>query len=358
MRDLNDLYYYVQVVDHGGLAPAGRALGIPKSTLSRRLALLEERLGTRLIQRSTRRFAVTDSGQTYYEHCKAMLVEADAADEAIALTHAEPRGIVRMTCPVALLDTHVGEMVAAFMVRHPLVEIHLEETNRRVDVVGEGVDLAIRVRPPPLEDSDLVMRLLADRSQCLVAAPQLMSGQTPQIPADLNGLPSMDLGLPQHEHAWRLLGPDGSRAAIHHRPRLITRGMLALRAAAIAGVGIVQLPSMMVRTQLERGELVQVLPGWAPRREIIHAVFASRRGLLPAVRMLVDFLAEQFRLVDAQGQEEWKSTAVIGAGAGSPSPSNTEISQMRHMRSSGRSLASRPKGSSSSSDKASRPKKE
>ncbi|WP_198970843.1 LysR family transcriptional regulator [Xylophilus sp. ASV27] len=298
MKDLNDLYYYVQVVDHGGFAPAGRALGVPKSKLSRRIALLEERLGTRLIQRSTRRFAVTETGQTYYGHCKAMLVEAEAADEAVALTQAEPRGIVRMTCPAALLDARVADMVAAFMVAHPRVEIHLEETSRRVDVVGEGIDVAIRVRPPPIEDSDLVMRVLAERGQCLVACPALLASGIPRVPADLAGLPSMDLGLPQHEHVWNLIGPGGAQAAVRHQPRLVTRGMLALRAAAIAGVGVVQLPSMMVRGQIERGELVHVLPGWAPRREIIHAVFASRRGLLPAVRALVDFLAQRFQALD------------------------------------------------------------
>jgi DNA-binding transcriptional LysR family regulator len=298
MKDLNDLYYFVQVVDHRGFAPAGRALGMPKSKLSRRIALLEERLGTRLIQRSTRRFAVTDTGQTYYGHCKAMLVEADAADEAIALTHAEPCGIVRMTCPVALLDARIADMLVAFMVAHPRVEIHLEETNRRVDVVGEGIDVAIRVRPPPIEDSDLVMRVLAGRGQCLVASPRLMTNGIPQVPADLAGLPSMDLGLPAHEHVWNLIGPDGTQAAIRHQPRLITRGMLALRAAAVAGVGVAQLPSMMVREQIERGELVRVIPGWAPQREIIHVVFASRRGLLPAVRALVDFLADRFQALD------------------------------------------------------------
>ncbi|MDQ0072369.1 DNA-binding transcriptional LysR family regulator [Variovorax boronicumulans] len=298
MKDLNDLYYFVQVVDHRGFAPAGRALGMPKSKLSRRIALLEERLGTRLIQRSTRRFAVTETGQTYYGHCKAMLVEADAADEAIALTHAEPCGIVRMTCPVALLDARIADMLAAFMVANPRVEIHLEETNRRVDVVGEGIDVAIRVRPPPIEDSDLVMRVLAERGQCLVASPRLLANGVPEVPADLAGLPSMDLGLPAHEHVWNLIGPDGTQAAIRHQPRLITRGMLALRAAAIAGVGVAQLPSMMVREQIERGELVRVIPGWAPQREIIHVVFASRRGLLPAVRALVDFLAERFQALD------------------------------------------------------------
>ncbi|KEH13563.1 LysR family transcriptional regulator [Delftia sp. 670] len=297
MKDLNDLYYYVQVVDHGGFAPAGRALGMPKSKLSRRIAQLEERLGTRLIQRSTRRFAVTETGQTYYGHCKAMLVEADAADEAIALTHAEPRGIVRMTCPVALLDARIADMLAAFMAAYPRVEIHLEETNRRVDVVGEGIDVAIRVRPPPLEDSDLVMRMLAERGQCLVACPQLLTGGIPQVPADLAGLPSMDLGLPQHEHVWHLIGPDGTQAAIRHRPRW-SRAACWRCARRLAGVGVVQLPSMMVREQIARGELVHVIPGWAPRREIIHAVFASRRGLLPAVRALLDFLAERFEALD------------------------------------------------------------
>ncbi|AOJ12995.1 LysR family transcriptional regulator [Burkholderia vietnamiensis] len=294
-RDLNDLYYFVQVVEHGGFAPAGRALNLPKSKLSRRVALLEARLGMRLIQRSTRRFTVTDVGQTYYEHCRAMLVEADAADEAIALLHEEPRGIVRVSCPVALLDSLAGAMIAAFMVACPHVEIHLEATNRRVDVVGEGIDVAIRVRPPPLEDSDLALRVLAERGQCLVASPALLREHgAPAVPADLTRLPSLDHGLPQAAHVWRLRGPDQAQAEIHHQPRLVTGGMLALRAAAVAGVGVVQLPTMMVRDELARGELVNVLPDWAPRREIVHAVFASRRGLLPGVRALLDFLAARF----------------------------------------------------------------
>lgn len=299
MRDLNDLFYFSQVVEHGGFAPAGRALGMPKSKLSRRIAALEERLGVRLIQRSTRRFTVTEVGQTYHAHCKAMLVEAEAADESIALTRAEPCGTVRMSCPVALLDAQVSDIVAAFLVEHPRVELHLEATDRRVDVVGEGIDLAIRVRPPPLQDSELVMRVLADRGQCLVASPRLLEAHgLPRTPADLHPLPSMDMGLPQGEHVWKLFGPDGAQAAIHHQPRLVTRSMPALRAAAIAGAGIVQLPMMMVHTQIARGELVHVIPGWAPQREIIHAVFASRRGLLPAVRGMIDFLTERFQALD------------------------------------------------------------
>lgn len=300
MRDLNDLYYFVQVVDHSGFAPAGRALGVPKSKLSRRIALLEERLGTRLIQRSTRRFAVTEAGRTYYGHCKAMLVEADAADEAIELRQAEPRGLVRLSCPVALLESRVGDMMAAYLLQYPRVTLQVEASDRRVDVVGEGLDIAIRVRPPPLEDSDLVLRVLSDRGQCLVASPGLLArcGGLPQLPAELSALPSMDLGTPQSEHAWQLQGPDGAQATVRHRPRLVTRSMPALRAAAIAGVGVVQLPRMMMREGLASGALTHVLPGWQPRREIIHAVYPSRRGQLPAVRAVLDLLVAQFDALD------------------------------------------------------------
>jgi DNA-binding transcriptional LysR family regulator len=296
MQDLNDLYYFVQVVDHGGFASAGRALGVPKSKLSRRLALLEERLGVLLIVRSTRHFSVTEIGQTFYAHCRAMLVEAEAAQEAIEVTRAEPCGVVRMSCPVALLNARVAEMVAAFMVDYPRVVVHLEAADRPVDVLGEGIDLALRVRQPPLADTDLSLRVLGKSRQALVAAPALLERLgTPQVPTDLPALPTLEHGVPQHEHVWHLFGPDGAEARIPHQPRLITRGMTMLRTAALAGVGVVQLPLMMVRGPLARGELVQVLPEWAPRSGIIHAVFASRRGLLPTVRTLIDFLATRFR---------------------------------------------------------------
>ena len=299
MLDLNDLYYYVQVVDHGGFAPAGRALGMPKSKLSRRIAMLEERLGVRLIQRSTRHFSVTEIGLTYYEHCKAMLVEAEAAQDAIEVTRAEPRGVVRMTCPVALLQADVGAMLSDFMADHPLVTLHVEATNRRVDPVGEAIDIALRVRPPPIQDSDLIMRTLADRNQCLVASPSLLAARGfPKAPADLADWPSLGLGAPQQAHVWHLFGPDGAQADLHHTPRFVTGDIAALRSAALAGVGVVQLPTMMMRDQLAEGSLVRLLPDWAPRREIIHAVFPSRRGLLPSVRALIDYLAQRFAALD------------------------------------------------------------
>lgn len=293
MQDLNDLWYFVQVVDNRGFSPASRATGMTKSRLSRRIALLEERLETRLLQRSTRSFAVTEAGQVFYRHCKAMIIEAEAAQEAIDTLRAEPRGVIRLTCPIALLHAHIGAMLARFMVKYPQITLQLEETNRRVDVLHENVDMALRVRPLPLDDSDLVMRKLATRHMCLVASPQRIAMQgMPSSPADLQHWPSLVTGREQQNYRWYLTGPDRQEVTLYHQPRLITTDMVALRTAAVAGVGVVQLPMLMLEEQLMNGSLVQLLPEWHTRPEIIHVVFASRRGQLPAVRALIDFLAE------------------------------------------------------------------
>ncbi|CAM8009408.1 MULTISPECIES: LysR family transcriptional regulator [Enterobacter] len=295
MQDLNDFVWFVKVVDYGGFAAAGRALDLPKSRLSRRIAQLEERLGVRLIHRTTRQFTVTEVGQTFYQHCKAMMVEAEAAEEAVAALQAEPRGVVRITCPITLLHVHVGPMLAKFMARYPGINLQLEATNRRVDLVGEGVDIAIRVRPRPFDDSDLVLRVLADRGHCLVAGPALIQRMgEPVAPSELSAWPGLSMSEGKHIHKWELCGPGGARAEIHYHPRLITTDMLALREAAVAGIGVVQLPILMVKDQLESGELVRVLDAWEPRREVIHAVYPSRRGLLPSVRTLVDFLTAEY----------------------------------------------------------------
>lgn len=299
MQDLNDLYYFVQVVNYGGFTPAGEALGVPKSKLSRRIANLEGRLGVRLIQRTTRQFTVTEIGRTYYEHCRAMLAEAEAAQEAIDEVRAEPRGVIRISCPIALLHVHIGSMLADYMSHFPLVTIHLEATNRQVDVVSEGVDVAIRVRPLPLQDSDLAMRILAEREQCLVACPTIFDQlPIPKTPTDLSLLPSLGLGRPHQSFSWKLFGKDKNMVSIVHTPRFVTTDMIALRNAAIAGVGIVQLPLLMVKEQLDNGSLIKLVPDWVPHREVIHVIFPTRRGILPSVRNLIDYLALRFDKID------------------------------------------------------------
>lgn len=292
MQDLNDLYYFVQVVDHGGFAPAARALGLQKSRLSRRIGALEDRLGVRLLNRSSRRFSVTEVGQEFHRHCTAMLVEAEAAEQAIAELRAEPRGVIRMACPVGLLQFQFAGPIARFAKANPAIEVHLKTFNRAVDVIAEGFDLAIRVRFPPLDDTGLVMRKLDESRQCLVAAPALISRPV-KSPVDLHGFPSLDLGPVRPDYRWELESTDGQRASVQHAPRIVTDDMSMLRAAALEGLGIVQLPTLLVLPDIEAGRLMHVLPGWWPPAGIIHAVFPSRRGVLPSVRALLDHLVHE-----------------------------------------------------------------
>lgn len=297
--DLNDLYYFVQVVDHGGYAAASRALGITKSKLSRRILDLEDLLGVRLIQRSTRQFKITNIGIRYYQHCQAMLTEAYAAQQSIDEIKAEPSGTIRVSCPVGLLHFHMGEFMAQFMALYPAVNLVLLDTNRRVDVVAEGIDVAIRVRPLPLEDSDLILKILSDRGQSLVAAPALIEQfGYPQSPQQLTQIPSLNRASPEENHAWQLHHQDGRIEVVNHQPRFITTDMMSLRRAALHGIGVVQLPHLMIENDLAKGTLVEVLPDWKPRREVIHLVYPSRRGLLPSVRAFIDFMAEQYQKIE------------------------------------------------------------
>jgi DNA-binding transcriptional LysR family regulator len=295
MQDLNDLRFFAEVVEQNGFAAAARKLGMPRSRLSRRIGLLEDRLGVRLIHRSTRRFAVTEIGREYYRHCVAMMVEADAAQETIDRMRSEPQGTVRVSCPPSVIYYQVGAMIARFMEQCPKVDVLLESTNRQVDVIREGFDLAIRVRFPPLEDSDLVIRKLADSPQRLVASPSMVTAfARPLVPADLSALPSLAWDPAKLEHEWRLDGPAGAMSIIRHRPRFATEDMVALRLAALRGVGVCQFPTFVVEEDVRTGRLIDLLPDWSPKPGIIHAAFPSRRGLLPSVRTLLGFLADAY----------------------------------------------------------------
>lgn len=296
MEDLNDLYYFAQVAEHGGFAPAARALGMQKSKISRRVGLLEERLGVRLIQRSSRSFSVTEIGQEYHRQCRAMLVAAEAAQAVIDAVRSEPQGVIRMSCPPGLLDYQFGELIAQFMAGNPRVQVHLKVVNRKVDVIAEGYDPTIQAGTEPRGQSDLARRKLGEIAQGLVGSPGLLKDHLPsQAPADLAALPSLDFGRPQDTHTWCLEHADGRTALVRHAPRLITDDLAALRAAALKGVGVAQVPLLMVADDIAAGRLIDVMPDWRPRNEVVCAVFPSRRGLLLSIRTLLDFLADACR---------------------------------------------------------------
>lgn len=299
MQDLNDLYYFVQVVDHGSYAAAGRALGIPRSKLSRHIIALEERLGVRLIQRSTRQLKVTEIGHSYYQHCVAMLVEAEAAQEVIDQSRSMPQGLLRVGAPPALVCYEIGPMIARYMEANPLVSVALESTSRRIDLIGESIDIAIRVRFPPMEDSDLTMRVLGDSCQKIVASPGLIANlPTPIKPGELSALPSLDLNPASREHVWQLNGPDGAQVRIPHTPRLVTDDISQLLFAAMQGIGVVQLPAMVVEEGIRDGTIIDILPQWSPTAGTVQAIFPSRRGLLPSVRTFIDFLVSEYKALD------------------------------------------------------------
>jgi DNA-binding transcriptional LysR family regulator len=301
MDDLNDLAFFAQVVEHGGFAAAERASGVPKSRLSRRVAELERRLGARLLQRSTRRFAVTDIGQQVYRHAQSMRLEAQAAREAVDQLSATPRGLVRLSCPVALAQQQIAAILPDFLRRYPAVRVQLLVSNRPVDVIGEGIDVALRVRDALTTDGDLVLRRFGHSRSLLVASGDYLDREgRPARPDELGQHAMLSLAEDGGRQRWTLQHGDGSEARVEFEARVGASDFPLLRRLAAEGLGIALLPEFICGPLLCDGQLERVLPEWELPLGICHAVFPSRRGLLPAVRVLIDHLAEQLPPLLAQ----------------------------------------------------------
>jgi DNA-binding transcriptional LysR family regulator len=293
MQDLNDLYYFSMVVEKGGFAAAGRALDIPKSRLSRRIAQLEDRLGVRLLQRSTRRFAVTDVGQKFYRHCQSVMAEAQAAEEAVAELSSEPRGVVRISMPISFTQNVMRDILPEFAEKFPLVRLQIFSTNRRVDLINEGVDIALRVRFKLDTDGDLVLRTFGRGRLFLVASPAYLAAHGhPDHPEDLSRFDTLSIGE-QETQSWELSGPDGQMHRIEIHPRLMCNDFPMMVHAAVSGLGIALLPESVCIKAIAAGELQVLLDEWTLPEGIVHCVYPSRRGVLPAVRAMIDYLAEK-----------------------------------------------------------------
>lgn len=301
MQDLNDLYYFAMVVDHGGFAAAERALDIPKSRLSRRITQLEADLGVRLLQRSTRRFAVTDVGTSVYRHAQTMLAEAQAARDVVESLSAQPRGIVRVSIPVGLAQQQMPMLLPEFLARYPLVRLQLHVSNRKVDLINEGFDVALRVRSKLDDDGELVLRSFGQIQELLVASPGYLDGMgRPKEPEELAQHVTLSINEDEPRQRWELHGPGNEVRRVDLKPRVLGFDFPMMRSLAEQGVGITLLPETLCAQQVRDGTLEVVLPQWRLPQGIFHAVFASRRGMLPAVRMFIDFLAEKMpALLDA-----------------------------------------------------------
>jgi DNA-binding transcriptional LysR family regulator len=288
MRDLNDLQFFTAVVLHQGFSAAARALSLPKSRVSRRVALLEERLGVRLLDRTTRGLGLTQVGQQVFEHARAAVIEAEAAEEAALRMQSEPRGLVRLSCPLGLQGAIAGPL-PGFLAAHPQLRVRCIATNRPVDLIHEGVDVAIRVRERLDSDADLQVKRIGVSRRILVASPDLLAtAGVPKSPADLTNIPVL-YQEEQSGGSWRLTAENGDTSSVSVEPRLASGSFDILIAAAREGAGVTLLPATYCREALATGALVRVLPEWSGTDGILHLVFPSRRGMLPSVRAVIDF---------------------------------------------------------------------
>ncbi|SFS17253.1 DNA-binding transcriptional regulator, LysR family [Dyella sp. OK004] len=302
MQDLNDIHYFVQVVEHGSFTAASRALGVAKSQLSFRIARLEENLGVRLIQRTTRRSHVTEIGRRYYDQCRLMLAAADRAQRVIDDAQAIPRGRIHVACPVMFAQLLLAPVLVGFLRQHPDVQVDLDLCHHQVDVVANGYDIAFRVRAS-VQDSSLVVRSFGMDPQMLVASPELLRRiASPQQPADLSDMPSVGVISAEGRHFWTLIDASGHAQRVEHHPSLISDDLQVLYQAVTGGLGIAQMPRFICREPIARGQLVPLLPAWSLPPGNVHAVYPSRHGHTPAMRSFIDYVAEHLprMLADAQ----------------------------------------------------------
>ncbi|MGF6158344.1 DNA-binding transcriptional LysR family regulator [Ensifer sp. KUDG1] len=289
MRNLNDFIVFVHVVDHKGFAPAARALNVPKSTLSKRVAELEKTLGVRLINRTSRRFTVTEIGEDFYRHASAMLIEAEAAEAIVKGRLAEPSGTVRITASVPTAQMMLAGLLPPLAKTYPKMKVMLHATDRFVDVVQEGFDIAVRDHFAPLPDSGMVQRRVATDAILLVAAPAYLerSGH-PREPSDLSRHDGLLASL--STEGWTMRNDAGVVVRARPMPRFLADESNVLLEAAVSGLGITALPRKICRAAIEAGSLVRVLADWEAGNVTTTLLMPHRRGQLPSVRAVVDFI--------------------------------------------------------------------
>ncbi len=291
---MNDYYFFVHVVEKKGFAPAGRALNIPKSRLSRHISQLEDQLGVRLIQRTSRQFKVTGIGETFYHHARKAVDEIEAANAAIEQNSKILTGKVRVSCSVGMAQFALSQLVIRFLKAHPDVEIIQQVTNQPVDLIDSGVDMAIRGHTSPLPDSTLIQRRLASVTWGLLASPSYLEhAGTPMIPEELEVHAGLMLGWRPEIGHWELQASDGSTFTKTYQPRLCSEDMVTLKQAASAGLGIVGLPLYTCRDELRVKRLVRVLPDWTAGNADISLLMPSRQGVPPAVSLFANFLRDE-----------------------------------------------------------------
>lgn len=287
MSDFTDMEIFARVVTAGSLSAAGRELGLSPAVVSKRLKRLEDRLGTRLLQRTTRQIALTEAGRGFNERIVQILASIEEAEAYVGGRSAAARGTLKVSAPTSFGRLHIAPHLQPFLDANPGLTINLVLSDDFVDLVKEGIDVAIRIAE--LTDSSLVARRLAPNHRLLCASPAYLAAHgTPERLADLA---RHNLLATAGQDPWRLEGPGGP-VTVHVDGRLKTNSNEVVREAVIAGLGIALRSTWDVGPELRTGQLVHVLPAFrASRRVAVHAVYPSRRFLAAKVRLFIDFLA-------------------------------------------------------------------
>ncbi|MGN5232714.1 LysR substrate-binding domain-containing protein [Aeromonas veronii] len=293
--DLNDLYLFTHVVQRQGFTAAARALGVPKSRISRRIRLLEERLDTRLLQRTSRQLSLTDAGEVLYRHCQAMLAEAQAGEAAVRQRQQDPSGLVRISVPITIADALLARLLPAFMAQYPKVRLAVQASNRQVDLLEEGLDVVIRgvaFEQPP---SSLVQVPLCTVQWGVLVTPAWLSRHNALAhPSQLEGEDALLFSsLERQADLLRLRHDSGESVEVAVNVLLRSDNVQTLKQAALAGLGMVGLPLYACVNELADGQLQQLLPEWRPKDGKLVMLYPARRGLSPAVRALIDFIKAQ-----------------------------------------------------------------
>lgn len=290
--DLNQLVIFAKVVETRSFTAAGRSLGLPKSTVSRKVAQLEERLGVQLLQRTTRKLSLTEVGAAFYERCARISTEIDEAEQAVMHMHRDPRGLLRLTAPSEFASAFLSDVITDYLVAYPQVDIELELTERTVDMIEEGFDLSIRVGLLP--DPTLIARELGPIHRFLVGSPSYLERRgVPQRPADLENHDLVVLGNPRRNSTMELRADDGESVAISARPRLVVNSMGMLREAVLAGVGLGMLPAFKCAEDLAKARLRSFLHDWTRTDAAIHAMYPTSRHLSAKVRTFLDYVVNR-----------------------------------------------------------------
>ncbi|EMQ1401636.1 LysR substrate-binding domain-containing protein [Acinetobacter baumannii] len=296
ISSFDDFYYFYLVVKHGGFSAASEAENISKSKLSRRIIDLENKFNVSLIQRTTRHFKVTDLGQEFYEECCKVIAQVECAENVLLKQKSEPQGLVKVSCPPLMMHFQIRKILNQFLKTYPKVEISLELTSRRVDILHDDIDLAIRTNFEPNEDSNLIVRDVIKTDHCLVASPELLQDRTIKHYSELQDFPSISLGTQKQNYIWHLCNiHNGESVDVPYQPRIKSNDLAGVYYAVMDGLGIADLPFLTVESEIRKGTLVHILPDWKSNIGMLQLVYVSRKGQRLVVEKLIETLIDELR---------------------------------------------------------------